>query len=143
MKKPQNQILELSHLEIAMLRCFAVGMGRRGIKELFDLSEKSYWRLERELFEKMGVKNAYFAVLRAFRIQLLSAKEFCPEDVKAVALSYAHQMMLLKDQRSAGLKYNIWMLYDLLIGFEGFLLSTHFSKHPLAKKKSHRSGNED
>ena len=114
--------------ETQLLQSLAIGLSAAATQNVLSLNEKEYNELKTTVFAKLGVTNEYFAVLKAFRFKLLEAKEFCPETIKAAALSFAHK----KIQSDSGFcqqeKFDLWVLYDLLVEFEGFLHSRHFSE---------------
>lgn len=86
MKRPLKKNNNLTHTEILLLRSYAIGMGKGGVQDLLNINDKDYEKIEESLFRKLHVNNAYYAVMTAFRKKLVSAKEFCPEKIKAAAL---------------------------------------------------------
>lgn len=123
-----KRLSSLNCIEIQLLKSLATGLGAVATQNVLSLNGKEYNELKTKVFVKLGVNNEYFAVLKAFRCKLLDAKEFCPETIKAAALSFAHN----KTQNNGGFcqqeKFDLWVLYDLLVEFEGFLHSRHFSE---------------
>ena len=114
--------------EIQLLQSLAIGLGAEATQNVLSLKENEYNELKTKLFTKLGVKNEYFAVLKAFRCKLLDAKEFCPETIKAAALSFSHKKGQSDSDFCPQEKFDLWVLYDLLVEFEGFLHSRHFSE---------------
>lgn len=119
----------LSQNELLLLRSYAVGMGSDSIIDLLDITEQEYCQIEKKLFHKLQANNVYCAVMTAFRMNILSAKEYSPEAVKAVALAYAHKVVMQTNTQTKAPKHNIWELYELLLDFEAYRIVASFRKN--------------
>ena len=123
-----KQLSSLTCQEIQLLKSLAIGLGAEAVKNVLSLNEKKYNELKTRVFVKLDVNNEYFAVLKALRCKLLDAKECCPETIKAAALSFNHKKVQSNNFFFQQEKFDLWVLYDLLVEFEGFLHSRHFSE---------------
>lgn len=108
----------LNENEMVLLRSWASGMNEEDIRGLIEVKPQGFDKIKDDLLTKLGVKNAYSAVTKAFRIQLLEAKEYCSESIKTHALAFAHKKIQLQNLAHLELKRELWVLYDTLIEFE-------------------------
>lgn len=134
MKRPLKKNNNLTHTEILLLRSYAIGMGKGGVQDLLNINDKDYEKIEESLFRKLHVNNAYYAVMTAFRKKLVSAKEFCPEKIKAAALAFAHKASMQNYSKVKTIQQKTWQLYDLLLSFEAQMVTIHYSQQTLDKK---------
>ena len=123
--------LTLSSDEVVYLKSIALGLTGEMIQNLLEIDINRLQKLSSSLFDKLAVSNSYTAVRKAYQMNLLKEKEYCPDKIKALALETASDKMNESSLIFGESKKTLWELYDFLLEFNMRLETSYGLKNAI------------